>query len=521
MKLFLPVVVLLLGCGSESETDLPTEHAATLNELQATAPPVPITPWLREHFKTPIAPQGAVPEGFEGAEGGIRPEDCSTCHQQQYEDWKQSWHAMGMGPGMMGQLVDLDGKDDHQVSQCNRCHAPLSEQAPRISETQEDGSSIWIDNPDYLESERTKGLTCTGCHVRSHQRYGPGNSPNILAASASIEAGEPVSLVHNGAHIRPEFKSPAFCKTCHDFDQKPRIGVSFEQAANDDAGVLLSQVSSGGAAEEAGLKVGDRIIDINGKAVVTGSDVKEAVESSGAGIELLVRLRRQDDYLSLKMTPRETRARPSGKMLQETTEEWRRTSYAAEGKTCQDCHMPQGRHLWKGIHDPEMVKRGLSVDAVLSGVVAAEGVWASIWGTEQLQAVLTATNTGAGHRLPTYTTPEIHLIMEQLDSNGAAIEGTLQQTTIARRMKPDLSEELYDTRLLPRESHQLRYDQELSGRATSLHARIEVWPDEAYRRNYEIWLKRDKFPTGRDMLESALQASIDSRYVLWTETISL
>jgi hypothetical protein len=269
------------------------------------------------------------------------------------------------------------------------------------------------------------------------------------------------------------------------------------------------------------LKAGDRILSLNGSPVVTGSEIKELVESAGAGTELIVRLSRDADLLSLKMTPRASRFRPEGKMLQETTEEWRRTSFAAEGVTCQDCHMPQGRHLWKGIHDPDMVRRGLSVELSGTDVVDEEGFWGSIWGSKRARGLLSAQNTGAGHRLPTYTTPEIHLIMEQLDANGAAIEGTRQQTTIARRMLPNLKEELYDTRLMPGETHELVYDQPLSGRAKSLHSRVEVWPDEAYRRNYTIWLKHDKFPTGRDLLETALQSSIDSRYVLWTETISL
>ena len=102
--------------------------------------------------------------------------------------------------------------------------------------------------------------------------------------------------------------------------------------------------------------------------------------------------------------------------------------------------MPQGRHLWKGIHDPDMVRSGLSVEAELTGTTDADGFWAWVWNTQQLTASLTATNIGAGHRLPTYTTPEIHLIMEQLNADGSPIEGTRQQTTIARRMKPsDLS----------------------------------------------------------------------------------
>jgi hypothetical protein len=518
----LAMVMVMVGCGEDAPPALPTQHAAPLSEISTTVAPVPITPWLRDHFKTPIPAQGPAPDGWSEAESGLQPEDCGTCHVQQYTDWKESWHAMGMGPGMMGQLVHLDGDKDHQVAQCQSCHAPLTEQAPRIRVDSEDGSSEWIDNVDYIPSERTKGLTCVGCHVRSHQRHGPGNSGTLLTSKDPLGDELASALPHGGAEIRAEFKSPAFCRPCHDFDEKLRIGIDFSNGPDPDEGVVLSGVKSGSAAETAGIKIGDRVLSINGETVYTGADIKDHVELSDSQSSLLVRLRRDGDYLSLKLTPVATRSRPYGKMLQETTEEWRRTRFAAEGTTCQDCHMPAGRHLWKGIHDPSMVRSGLSLSASMEGSEPAEGFWAQVWGTMQLSASLTATNVGAGHRLPTYTTPEIHLIMQQLDAAGAPIEGTRQQTTIARRMKPsDLSVELYDTRLLPDESLTLYYSQALHGKADSLRAWVEVWPDEAYRRNYKSWLDHGRFESGHDQLEKAMQASIDSRYVLWTQNLSL
>jgi hypothetical protein len=48
-----------------------------------------------------------------------------------------------------------------------------------------------------------------------------------------------------------------------------------------------------------------------------------------------------------------------GKLLQETWDEWRRTRFAAQGVTCQSCHMPQGRHTFKGVHDPRDGALGL------------------------------------------------------------------------------------------------------------------------------------------------------------------
>src|SRR5207249_4863664 len=53
----------------------------------------------------------------------------------------------------------------------------------------------------------------------------------------------------------------------------------------------------------------------------------------------------------------------NGKLLENTYAEWKASRFAREGVQCQDCHMPDRRHLWRGIHDPEMVRSGLTIDA--------------------------------------------------------------------------------------------------------------------------------------------------------------
>ena len=53
----------------------------------------------------------------------------------------------------------------------------------------------------------------------------------------------------------------------------------------------------------------------------------------------------------------------NGKLLENTHEEWKASRFAREGVQCQDCHMPERRHLWRGIHDPEMVRSGVTITA--------------------------------------------------------------------------------------------------------------------------------------------------------------
>src|SRR5439155_933503 len=66
----------------------------------------------------------------------------------------------------------------------------------------------------------------------------------------------------------------------------------------------------------------------------------------------------------------------NGTLLENTYAEWKASRFAAAGVQCQDCHMPDRRHLWRGIHDADMVRGGLTITLVetpphAAGTVAA------------------------------------------------------------------------------------------------------------------------------------------------------
>jgi len=131
---------------------------------------------------------------------------------------------------------------------------------------------------------------------------------------------------------------------------------------------------------------------------------------------------------------------------------------------CVECHMPlveralvKGgkirpvrQHLWRGGHDPEMVKSGLSINLLEETPPSSE----------KRKFTLSITNVGAAHYLPTGT-PDRHLTvsLRVLDGDGRVLEEeshTLKRTILWRPFIIDL----WDTRL-PR--GQLRtYDIEFS-----------------------------------------------------------
>ncbi len=186
----------------------------------------------------------------------------------------------------------------------------------------------------------------------------------------------------------------------------------------------------------------------------------------------------------------------NGKPLQDTYAEWLASPQAAAGATCQSCHMPERAHGFKGIHDPEITRRGLTLEArrTVRGLA------------------VTATNAGAGHRLPTYVTPRIRVQLE-----GDA--DVRREHVIARLMRWSAEagwEELSDDRLAPGQSVELTLDLPTMARGRVV---VRVEPDWDYHeRVYPALLKmldEALSDAARALLEQARVASGSTAYDLY------
>lgn len=196
----------------------------------------------------------------------------------------------------------------------------------------------------------------------------------------------------------------------------------------------------------------------------------------------------------------------NGKLLENTYEEWRASRHAREGRTCQSCHMPERRHLWRGIHDPDMARSALTVQAQPLSV--SRGEIAAAW-----QIV----NTGAGHFFPTYVTPRIVIWIRQESADGAPLKGTEQRYLIERRLTPDLRAELSDSRLAPDEKRVIRYAAKRHARATHVALEMRVEPDAFYTALYRSLLNDGATTAGREQIARALRDSLASHYTLYSE----
>lgn len=193
--------------------------------------------------------------------------------------------------------------------------------------------------------------------------------------------------------------------------------------------------------------------------------------------------------------------RTANKLREDTLNQWRESRYAAEGRGCQSCHMPDREHRWPGIHSPEMVRSALSsrIEIGAPGQVSAS-----------------VTNSGAGHSLPTYMVPKLRIELWLIEE-ASGFSTLLAQDTIGWDVDVSLQHENFDTRLAPGASRTLQATlPAMVPRGARLELRAEVAPREHYERSFASMLPRSASmkPEARRLLEQAIDEAKATRYSL-------
>lgn len=369
--------------GSESSI---WDLGAYMRSLQVPAPVTPAaavdTSNVGGYWNTPIPLQG----------GELSAASCAGCHAAQFSDWSRARHAMAMGPGVWAQMND----QPESSGMCARCHTPLRDQ--------------WTDA--YLSAD---GVSCSGCHSRGGQKFGPPRLPTTIAPLVSQYPAP-----HGPVNTRDFFESVDFCAGCHQFTEGRAPSVN-------------------------------------------------------------------------------------GSFLQNTVEEWRRSRAAREGKTCQTCHMPDRRHLFRGIHDPDTVRAGAQwhFDARLSG--------------GRVASRMTLTNTNTGHAFPTYVVPEVWMRIEMAGRYG--VGPVVAERLISRQVVFERGEwtELSDTRLDQDETATLDYNGPIPPGTVAIVGSVIVRPDAFHVVSLARHLRDSRSPASRRSYEQALVEMRSSDYVLFRE----
>ncbi len=202
------------------------------------------------------------------------------------------------------------------------------------------------------------------------------------------------------------------------------------------------------------------------------------------------------------------------------------------GYICQTCHMPEvdrpvaeggpirrgRRHLWRGGHDPEMVKRAVAVQVQADPPDPKPG--------DRVRIALTLINAGAGHKIPTGD-PDRHFTVEFLvqDPQGQVVDR--QVDTMGRWIlwQPVILE-VYDNRLLPLASQDYTFTFRLpetpQGMTITARVRYHILTDgqhEMLRTKfgltahdpYSFTVYEREFPLDQDLSPMLDQASVDPR----------
>ncbi len=193
----------------------------------------------------------------------------------------------------------------------------------------------------------------------------------------------------------------------------------------------------------------------------------------------------------------------NGKPLENTVNEWKASPQAKNGINCQNCHMPDRKHLWRGIHDPKMVKSGLTAQFV----------------ADSDKASFLLTNTGVGHAFPTYVTPKATMHAVALDKNGNPRQETETTHIIQRSVGAGANGwfENFDTRLMPEQTATLDIAWQGSKRVRMW---LEVEPDDFYHNNVYGDLLTSLDGEARKLIASADAKASSSRYRLFETEVS-
>jgi len=190
----------------------------------------------------------------------------------------------------------------------------------------------------------------------------------------------------------------------------------------------------------------------------------------------------------------------AGKLREDTYQQWLASNHAGK-QSCQSCHMPDRKHLWRGIHDPDMLRRGLAVDLKLTRLDSGA-----------YRAEVEARNQGAGHHLPTYMVPKIDLVLTLHQAGTAPVE--LARDVIGWKADVTMRQEEFDTRLAAGSSrHYAHAFVAPSKPGWHVELSVDVAPREHYERMFQYSLINVSMSrASSELLKTAIAEAAATRY---------
>jgi len=353
---------------------------------------------------------------------------------------------------------------------CGSCHAQQHADWKESLHSRAMGPGPWGQIIDLTRNSPEEAVQCMTCHAPLSEQI-----PVLLKTTKS---GDPAQ--ENNPHFDPKLQSQGIvCAACH-VRNNERFGPPKAEST-------------------------------------TGAPYPPGTPNHG-GVQRTSHFERAEFCRDCHQFDPENSVLVNGKPLEYTYREWQTSTWAKDGAACQDCHMSNRRHLWKGIHDQEWVKGAVRVESQLKNNAAAGA-------PGSLDATVDVVNAAVGHRFPTYITPKVFVRAALLDDRDQILPGTQQERIIGWDARFEAGEwkEYFDTRISPGEKFQAIFKWPPTARARKLRAWVEVHPDHFYHVYfYPAYLQGENLsPEGRNLIEKALKDSGNSYYVIFNELIPL
>ncbi len=315
---------------------------------------------------------------------------CAECHPDFYQEWKTSIHSQAW----TDPYFQADWQFDGLQHNCRLCHTPLDRQQPEKVLAYRDSDKwdpVLVDNPGFDENLQHEGVTCAACHYRDGKIVGVLGTTNAPHAVQKIADPNQICVrchIVEGERWDTFFRYPP-CGTVAEIRRTQQTDL---QARHDDFVSTMKLLP-------------EKAVEGISSLITTGS--------SGEASAL--------DYPSL---------------------------------ACVQCHMPllerplvaagerrlTRQHLWRGGHDPAMVKQALSFDFAEYKPADSET------GSNRIFRLM-ITNIGAQHFVPTGT-PDRYLSVQLrlLDAQDKVIDEKNYRIRRTVMWRPFIID-LWDTRL--------------------------------------------------------------------------
>jgi hypothetical protein len=140
-----------------------------------------------------------------------------------------------------------------------------------------------IDTTGLPIEQALQGQPATGRPAEFIAAPGIANAQQSLTNPTSTFGGQPVMPAPNGTNMRSviEESNPAGRLTLGDGRQRGELGVWMGESGG--PGVQVLRVTSGSAAEKAGLRVGDIILQVNGRGAISPRDTAALIRQIAIG----------------------------------------------------------------------------------------------------------------------------------------------------------------------------------------------------------------------------------------------